>query len=318
MKKRSGSAYEEAHGEIRRCTPPGPYMMAQVIASTAPPAVNGAEFVERPGRLLRRLYGRCVRRIQQHVVEPRLPGGDRRPGRRHAVGRSRGTFDEVSQFWSKTPRACRTRCSHRTTGGSDREAFPTPLRPAASGGSFGLHARWRDGVRRSLRSGPAGGIDRGRAGGGRRPCFGSSPTVVSRGPPPVRQDVPVTSERLSACLDVPSLEPVSQPDTLEDMRSPHTSGGTWVEVLGPHPPRRRVGRRAGLLARVGIESGPTDTSDLSGGNASSGRRGARRQKFLLLSAAGLSAAERKPCGRRSRTSHVGCRSCSSNTTCPSP
>ena len=102
------SAYEEAHGEIPSLYAAGSYMMAQVIAEalrTTGGEVNGAEFVEaaRGVSLENSLYGPLQFDEYNNVVGPvyQTEIVDRGDGTLWAVVAE--TFDEVSQFWNKTP-----------------------------------------------------------------------------------------------------------------------------------------------------------------------------------------------------------------------
>ena len=102
------SAYEEAHGEIPSLYAAGSYMMAQVVAEalkTTGGEVNGAEFVEaaRGVSLENSLYGPLEFDDYNNVVGPvyQTEIVDRGDGTLWAVVAE--TFDDVSQFWNKTP-----------------------------------------------------------------------------------------------------------------------------------------------------------------------------------------------------------------------
>ncbi|HEX7099304.1 MAG TPA: ABC transporter substrate-binding protein [Acidimicrobiia bacterium] len=100
--------YEEAHGEIPSLYAAGSYMMAQVIAEalrTTGGEVNGAEFVEaaRGVSLENSLYGPLQFDDYNNVVGPvyQTEIVDRGDGTLWAVVNE--TFENVSQFWNKTP-----------------------------------------------------------------------------------------------------------------------------------------------------------------------------------------------------------------------
>lgn len=102
------AAYEEAHGEIPSLYAAGSYMMAQIVAeglATTGGEVNGSEFIDaaRGVSLDNSLYGPLVFDDFNNVVGPVYVTEivEREDGTLWAVDTE--TFEEVSQFWDKTP-----------------------------------------------------------------------------------------------------------------------------------------------------------------------------------------------------------------------